>query len=411
MPRSYVAKGNKAAAKTPQELMREQMDELMGKQRDVPLDERDAAKEANFADASVDRFFLCGCSPYELLKGTKSETMPQLERDGFLRERSEGMKLRWEALPQAEKDAYGFERELRDFLEVLVDEQDRRVAKAKERYETEAVAPPELPEGTRKELDGLREQIKDLQAESEALGEQGDVDASMAAFNRAQSLALQMQEVEKKAVPVEAKRQYVDEVSGLVYSNTDNEERILELQSGKQYKAWKQIRETLIALRARGDLPGGRGGSPAAAEPSCACTHASPRFEPAATAPMSSKTRVLLSSRRPGETRLLSFRAAHRPAARRRHRRQQQQHRSSRAPPPAPCVYSPEDSNAYLALSEKMTIPSRSSFSFERATQSNVVWRASTAPMQAKVMSTTSQVRKQSSPNRSAYRCVNMSTM
>ena len=102
---------------------------------------RDAAKEANFADASVDRFFLCGCSPYELLKGTKSETMPQLERDGFLRERSEGMKLRWEALPQAEKDAYGFERELRDFLEVLVDEQDRRVAKAKERYETEAAAP------------------------------------------------------------------------------------------------------------------------------------------------------------------------------------------------------------------------------------------------------------------------------
>ena len=261
MPRSYVAKGNKAAAKTPQELMREQMDELMGKQRDVPLDERDAAKEANFADASVDRFFLCGCSPYELLKGTKSETMPQLERDGFLRERSEGMKLRWDALPQAEKDAYGFERELRDFLQVLVDEQDRRVAKAKERYETEAVAPPELPEGTRKELDGLREQIKDLQAESEALGEQGDVDASMAAFERAQSLALQMQEVEKKAVPVEAKRQYVDEVSGLVYSNTDNEERILELQSGKQYKAWKQIRETLIALNSRGDLPGGRGGS------------------------------------------------------------------------------------------------------------------------------------------------------
>ena len=234
MPRSYVAKGNKAAAKTPQELMREQMDELMGKQRDVPLDERDAAKEANFADASVDRFFLCGCSPYELLKGTKSETMPQLERDGFLRERSEGMKLRWEALPQAEKDAYGFERELRDFLEVLVDEQDRRVAKAKERYETEAVAPPELPEGTRKELDGLREQIKDLQAESEALGEQGDVDASMAAFNKAQALALQMQEVEKKAVPVAAKRQFVDEVSGLVYSSTDNESRIQDLQNGKQ---------------------------------------------------------------------------------------------------------------------------------------------------------------------------------
>ena len=29
--------------------------------------------------------------------------------------------------------------------------------------------------------------------------------------------------------------------------------------------------------------------------------------------------------------------------------------RISSAPPPAPCVYSPEDSSAYLALSEKMT--------------------------------------------------------
>ena len=37
MPRSYVAKGNKAAAKTPQELMREQMNEMMGIQADGPL--------------------------------------------------------------------------------------------------------------------------------------------------------------------------------------------------------------------------------------------------------------------------------------------------------------------------------------------------------------------------------------
>lgn len=123
MPRTFVSKGVKEAMKSPMELMREQMDEMMGKTRDVPLDERDKGGGPSFADEGVDKFFLCGCSPYELLKGTKSETMPQLERDGFLKERSEAMKGQWDALSQEEKDKYGYERETMEFLQILVDEQ------------------------------------------------------------------------------------------------------------------------------------------------------------------------------------------------------------------------------------------------------------------------------------------------
>ena len=83
MPRNYVSKGVKEPMKTAQQMMREQMDELMGKSRDVPLEEREA-HAPKFEDPDVDRYFLCGCSPYELLKGTKSETIPGLDRDGFL---------------------------------------------------------------------------------------------------------------------------------------------------------------------------------------------------------------------------------------------------------------------------------------------------------------------------------------
>ena len=59
-----------------------------------------------------------------------------------------------------------------------------------------------------------------------------------------------------------------------------------------------------------------------------------------------------------------------------------------RAPPPAPWVYSPDDS-AYLALSEKMTMPKRHRFHWS----DNPVKRGMEGinrPMQAKVMSTTS---------------------
>ena len=39
-----------------------------------------------------------------------------------------------------------------------------------------------------------------------------------------------------------------------MYSSTDNEARIADLQSGKMYQAWKQMREALLELKGR-DLP------------------------------------------------------------------------------------------------------------------------------------------------------------
>ena len=99
-------------SKNPLDLMRAQMDELMGKSRDVPLSEREAADSWAFDSPDVDKYYLCGCSPYELLKGTKCEVMPQLSRDGYGKERSEGLRERWNALTQPEKDAYGYEHDL-----------------------------------------------------------------------------------------------------------------------------------------------------------------------------------------------------------------------------------------------------------------------------------------------------------
>lgn len=247
MPRHYVSKGVKEPMKTPQQLMREQMDELMGKGRDSAA----GNNQPTFDDPDVDRYFLCGCSPYELLKGTKSETMPQLERDGFLKERSESLKSQWDELTQEDKDNYGFEFELKEFLQILVDEQDRRITKAKERYEAANDIPPEIPPETKKQIDLIKEQIIELQTQSEVLGEQGDVDESVTAFNKANAMQLQLQAIEQRATPAAPKKQYVDEVSGLVYSSTDNEARIADLQSGRQYKAWKAIRDCLEALKAQ----------------------------------------------------------------------------------------------------------------------------------------------------------------
>ena len=251
MPRHIPAKSAGKRSNNPLDLMREQMDELMGKSRNAALDERDSeAALEDFSDPNIDKFYLCGCSPYELLKGTKCEIFPQLEREGFLKERSEGMRMRWEMLPQEEKDRYGFERDLYELLVALVEEQDRRVARLRERYDRENNQVIEVDPEIKKELESTREEVTELLTQSEVLGEAGDVDEALKALYRAQSMVGRMSELERKATPRENKKQYVDDVSGLTYASTDNEARIADLQAGKQYKAWKAIREKLIELRA-----------------------------------------------------------------------------------------------------------------------------------------------------------------
>lgn len=89
--------------------------------------ERGPPRRPNFTAPHIDRFFLVGCSPYMFLQGTKSELLPPLSRDGYRLDRDPGLKAQWDALPQAEKDAYGFERETQDFLQRCVDEMDRRI--------------------------------------------------------------------------------------------------------------------------------------------------------------------------------------------------------------------------------------------------------------------------------------------
>ena len=48
------------------------LDQLMGGERDVRLEER-TGRTKQFSDADVCKFALCGICPYEIFKGTKSD--------------------------------------------------------------------------------------------------------------------------------------------------------------------------------------------------------------------------------------------------------------------------------------------------------------------------------------------------
>merc|ERR1712086_206577 len=224
--------------------MRAMLDTLMGTDRDIPEEER-AANKKNFWDDAVDKGYLCGFSPYTVLLNTKSDLGPNPAQIQEIQMRDE-----WGDLPQEEKDKYGYEKLLKDHLEQLVSEMDRKILRTKERVETSDPISLLGPEDAERVTD-LNGQILELQKKSESLGEEGDIDGSLALHQQAEQLRVQKDDIERAAAPPNEKRQFVCEVSGLIYSSTDNEARIRDLQAGRQYIGYKQIRDKLVELKAK----------------------------------------------------------------------------------------------------------------------------------------------------------------
>lgn len=224
------------------------MDALMGAERDVPEDLRKNVK-LQFYDDEVDKLWLAGFSPHQALENTKNDLGPPPGQQ------ETRWKNEWDALPQEEKDKYGFEFKLKEELEKLVEDFDRKIKRTKERIEVQNPL-ESLPPEVAQEVGLLDEQIRVLQEESGKLGEEGDVDQSLALHNEAGTLETKRADLVRSSSDPKQKQQFVCEVSGLIYSSTDNEQRIRDLQTGRQYIGWKKIRDHLVKLKAQNPPPG-----------------------------------------------------------------------------------------------------------------------------------------------------------
>ena len=115
---------------------------------------------------------LCGLSPLELLRSTKSihDVYRVLGPEYRLRAPDAAERAEWAGLSQRDRDAYGYEYDLRQVLERLVAECDRRIARGHERVEREAQALPWTAEeeAEREDLERREEEALVL---AQALGE------------------------------------------------------------------------------------------------------------------------------------------------------------------------------------------------------------------------------------------------
>lgn len=220
--------------------MRAMLDQLMGKDRDVPLDQR-VIRRPQFSDPEVCKHALAGLCPFGLFPNTKSDLGPceyEIHEDHL---DWEAIQREYDELPAREKDRLGYERALLRLLDRLVAEMDRKIIKAQERARMES-APKPLNAAQQAEVDALRQQAKDLTERSEKLAEEGDVDASMAAVAQAERLRKDAEGLIARYSRPDRQLE-VCEVCGLFMQSTDSEARKRDHIEGKQYQGWLAIRQ------------------------------------------------------------------------------------------------------------------------------------------------------------------------
>jgi len=221
--------------------VRAMMDSLMGADRDSSLEEKEKNKRA-FDDPTVDTLYLCGCSPYLLLSDTKSS---DLIPGSWNKIQDVTLKNDWTSLPQEEKDKYGYERDLMEVCARLVGQMDARITSNKAKIASETQLEPEH----QAEVNRMDGQINDLQTRAELAGEEGDVDASTQMIGEASQVKAARDAYEAQHKP-KARRDFVCPVSGVIYSSGDQETQ-MRVEEGRQYRAWKEIRDKLIELQAQ----------------------------------------------------------------------------------------------------------------------------------------------------------------
>uniref|UniRef100_A0A6V3RLE1 Uncharacterized protein n=1 Tax=Lotharella globosa TaxID=91324 RepID=A0A6V3RLE1_9EUKA len=220
---------------------RELLDQLMGKERNASLEEREKMQR-HFWDDDVCKHFLVGITPHELFKNTKSD-LGEYDKLFDMRAKHE-----WDALSQEDKDKYPYQWDTLDLLKKLIEECDRKIQRGKERCEADERLknePKKLNEDEAKRLGQIQEEIGKLGKEAEEAGENGDIEKAKALATKVEGLKAESEQIMKKPDDprFNSRQLMVCEVSGVLMSTTDSESRLKSLYSGKQYQGWKKVRD------------------------------------------------------------------------------------------------------------------------------------------------------------------------
>ena len=225
--------------------LRKALDNLMGKDRNLPLREQ-ILKKKHFDDPDVCKFFLIGFCPHELFTYVKSSNIGECHY-----RHDQQFKISFESDPNREYYQIKYEEDLISFLESITSELDIKIKRCLERIE---MPPPEqiLNKDAQIELENIDKEITEKIKEAEHLGEKGLIDQSEKLMKEIEQMKIQRNLLTntKEHVAIYKDRQMkVCEICGALQSAIDNEKRIQTHKEGKIHSAYLKIRQYLDLLR------------------------------------------------------------------------------------------------------------------------------------------------------------------
>lgn len=213
------------------------LDQLMGEGRDMHAEEK-GYRERKFYDKKIDKMYLCGCSPYELFKNTRSD----IGSNPYIVD--ENCKNQWDQLSQREKDEYGYEYETHQFLEDMMVKLDKQVERNMRRVRDDE---ERYIEQVTKQVIAIEEGIQKQQEEIEELARNGEVERAYAVVKMMKAHLAERDKLLE--MPIPDRKHIVCPISGNLVSSADNDERLQAHFEGKQYRGWKKVKEFLEKYR------------------------------------------------------------------------------------------------------------------------------------------------------------------
>ena len=224
--------------------IRDTLDELMGKDRDLSLKEKMRVHK-HFDNSEVCKYSLLNFCPHDLFPNTKSDLGPCKKRhDQFY-------KQQFDKDPNKEQYQIKYEDSLMDFLEGLIAEVDNKMKKSLERIEA-PLPDTEKPKDLVDQIRLIDIKIQELLEQAEKFGELGRIDDSQLIMEQTEKLKEQKNELNlmsEHPLMIKEKQMKVCDVCGALQSLQDNEKRLQTHIEGKLHTGYSRIREYLDVIR------------------------------------------------------------------------------------------------------------------------------------------------------------------
>ena len=225
--------------------LRKALDNLMGKDRNLPIREQ-IIKKKHFDDPDVCKFFLIGFCPHELFIHVKSSNIGECHY-----RHDQQFKIAFENDPNREYYQTKYEESLISFLESITSEVDLKMKRCLERIEApipDQVVNKEIQD----EIEQLDQQITEKIKQAEQLGEVGMIAESEKLMKEIEQIKVQrniLTNTKEYPAIYKDRQMKVCEICGALQSAQDNEKRIQTHKEGKIHSAYLKIRQYLDLLR------------------------------------------------------------------------------------------------------------------------------------------------------------------